>query len=108
MNLNNTFEEIKNILSVEKDIHLETSKLLNNLNQIQSDSKNLLNGLSANFVMDNLKTEMLLDTLISNFGNIQLPDIYKNLDSDAILDDLISKFCNKENSINNINIINTL
>lgn len=100
MDKNITFEEIKRILTVNKDMNLETSNLLNNLNSSQSNSKELLNGLSSNFVMDNLKTELLLDTLISNFGNIQLPEIYKNLDSDAILDDLISKFCNKQNNIN--------
>lgn len=89
----NHFEEIKKILSVEIDIDIETSTLLDNLKASQTQSRNLLNGLSANVVMDNLKTELLLNTLISNFGGIKIPEIYKGLDSESIMDDLISKFC---------------
>lgn len=83
----NHFEEIKKILSVETD------QLLDNLKASQTQSKNLLNGLSANVVMDNLKTEFLLNNLISNVGGIKIPEIYKGLDSESIMDDLISKFC---------------
>ncbi len=93
-NAAHALEEIKRILSVESDINMQTYIFLDSLKTSRSQSTNLLNGLSANVVMDNLKTELLLNTLISNFGGVgKVPEIYKGLDSDAIMDDLISKFC---------------